>query len=83
MASPKLLPTPASVAVCGLPGALSLMATVPVRLPVVVGVNTTEIGQELPAVNDVPHVLVSEKSPDTAICVMLIDAVPLLVSVTI
>jgi hypothetical protein len=76
-------PVPAKTIFCGLPEALSLIATLPARLPVVVGVNVTEIWQLPPAARDVLQVLVSPKSPDAAIPVMLSALVPLLVKVTI
>ena len=41
-------PVPASVIVCGLPGALSLTVTLAARDPAALGVNVTEIVQLLP-----------------------------------
>ena len=38
-------PVPASVAVCGLPDAMSLTVSVPEKEPALVGVNVTEIAQ--------------------------------------
>jgi hypothetical protein len=40
--------------------ALSVMVSVPVRVPVVVGVNATPIVQLAPAASDVPQLVVSE-----------------------
>ena|ERR1700678_1833714 len=59
----KLAPvaTPEREIVCGLPVALSEMVIVPVRFPLVDGLNVTEIWQLLPAATDVLQVLVSSK----------------------
>lgn len=74
---------PVSDTVCGLLFALSVIVRVPVRLPVVVGVNVTLTVQFPPAAIDVPHVFVCEKSPEIVIDVTL-SAVPrLLVTVTV
>ena len=43
---PILVPMPESATTCGLPGSLSVMVRVPVRLPVAVGVKTTLMLQE-------------------------------------
>jgi hypothetical protein len=51
-------PLPVKETVCGLLFALSLTVSVPVREPVVVGVNVTLIVQLAPAASEVPHVLV-------------------------
>ena len=78
-------PVPVRVAVCGLPVALSVAATVAVRVPEAAGVNVTLIVQLAPAATDVPHVLLSAKSPPlvpvTAILVMLKAALPVFESV--
>lgn len=55
---PEVAPVPVKVTLCGLPVALSVMATVPVRVPVVVGVNVTLIVQVPAAATEVPHVFV-------------------------
>ena len=55
---------------------------VPVRLPIAVGVNFTEIVQFAPAARELPHVCVSAKSPDALIEAMVSAAVPEFVSVT-
>jgi len=78
-------PVPGRVVVCGLPVALSVTATVAVRVPEAAGVNVTLIVQLTPAATDVPQVLLSAKSPPLvpvmAILVMLKDALPVLESV--
>ncbi len=51
-------PLPLSEIVCGLFVALSVIVTTPVKVPVVVGLNVTEIVQFLPAWTLVPQVLV-------------------------
>ena len=76
-------PVPLSVTVWGEPVALSVIASVPVRLPAAVGVNFTEIEQFAPAATDIPQVLVYAKSPDVAIELSASAACPVLVSVTI
>jgi hypothetical protein len=57
---PGVAPVPVRVAVCGLFVALSVTTTVPERVPVAVGVNTTLIAQLAPAATDPPQVLVCE-----------------------
>ena len=70
---------------CGLPPALSAMVTAALRAPDAVGVNVTLMVQLLPALTDVPHVVVWPKSPAfVPVIVMLTPAsvaVPVLVSV--
>ncbi len=66
VAGPRLNPGaavafPASVMVCGLPGALSEMVTAPVRAPVVDGLKVTETWQLLPATTEALQVFVSPK----------------------
>ena len=95
--SPKsggaLVPVPVNGTVCGLPLALSVMVSVPMRAPVAVGVNVTLIVQVFdPAVAgnvagligqaDAP-VLVSAKSPDAAMEMIVRGPVPVFVSVTV
>lgn len=48
---PVRVPVPVKGAVCGLPGALSVMDSVPVRSPSAIGVNVTDIVQLAPAPN--------------------------------
>src|SRR5207245_440551 len=73
-------PVPVRVAVCGLPVALSVTATVAVLVPEAAGVNVTLIAQVAPAATDVPHVLLWVKSPllvpVMAMLVMLSAAFP-------
>lgn len=88
-----LVPVPVNATVCGLPLALSVMVSVPMRVPVAVGVNVTLITQVFdPAVAGkvaglIGHapapVLVSAKSPEAAIELIVRAAVPVFVSVTV
>lgn len=55
---------------------------VPVRAPGAVGKNVMEIAQFAPAATLAPHVLVSAKSPDAAIDVIVSVAVPEFVNVS-
>jgi len=57
---------PESVAVCGVPAALSATARVAVKLATDAGLKVTLIEQLVPAASDVPQLLVSEKSPGLA-----------------
>jgi len=64
---PERVPVPDRLAVCALPGALSEMDRVPVRVPSAVGVKVTEIAQLAPAPNvlgDNGQVEVCAKSPE-------------------
>jgi len=67
--------------VCGLPAALSVIVTVPVTLPVVLGTSVTLMAQFAPAASVAPQVFVSAKFALTAIPVIDSGAVPPLVSV--
>jgi hypothetical protein len=67
--------------VCGLPGALSAIETVPFRLPVVVGENITLMVQFAPDARVEPQVLVSWKFALAAILEIVSVALPELVSV--
>jgi hypothetical protein len=60
------LPAPFRLAVCGLLVALSVMANVAVRVPWVLGANATLNAHELPAGTELPHEVVSVKSPGLA-----------------
>ncbi len=51
-------PVPVRLTLCGLPAALSVIDTVPVRVPVAVGVNVTLIVQLAAAATDAPQVFV-------------------------
>ncbi len=77
-----MVPVPVSETVCGLPLALSVTETAPVREPATVGVKVTEIVQVPAAATDAPQVLVWLKSPLAAMLVMVSAADPLFVSVT-
>jgi hypothetical protein len=76
-------PVPVRLTVCGLPAALSAMLMLPVKVPVVVGVNVTLIVQAAPAATDDPQVFVSPKFVLAVIDVMLNATLPVLVNVTI
>ena len=88
-----LVPVPVRLTVCGLPPALSVMVKVPVRAPATVGVNVTLIVQVFdPAVagkvvgligQAVAPVLVSAKSPDAAMELIVSAAFPVFVSVRV
>jgi len=88
-----LVPVPVNGTVCGLPLALSVIVRVPMRVPVAVGVNVTLIVQAFdPAVagkvagligQAVAPVLVSAKSPEAAIELIVRAPVPVFVSVTV
>src|SRR5215471_21655096 len=58
------------------------MVSVPVRLPVTVGVKVTMIAQLLPAARVAPQLLVWLKSPVTEMPLMLRGAPPVFVNVT-
>ena len=71
-----LVPVPLSATLCGLPVALSAIDSVPVRVPVVVGLKVTLTEQFDPAARVLPQVFVCEKSPVAETDVMLKLAVP-------
>lgn len=73
---------PLKLTLWGLSPALSVTTVDPVRLPTAVGVNVIVIVQLAPAATELPQVLVCEKSPLTAMLVMLSARLPELVSVT-
>jgi hypothetical protein len=68
--------------ICGLPTALSVNETVPLTLPVVLGVRVTLIVQFAPTARVEPQLLVSAKFALAAILAIVSVAVPELVSVT-
>jgi hypothetical protein len=70
------VPVPESETVCGLPGALSLIDSVPVRVPVAVGVKVTDIVQFAPAARDVVQAVVFAKSPVIVILMPVSGALP-------
>jgi hypothetical protein len=68
----------------GLPGALSLIVTVPLLVPEAVGLKVTLMAQLPPAaITPPPQVLVRAKSPFAAMLVMVKLPSPLFVSVTV
>ena len=78
----ELTPVPVRLAVCGLPIALSITLTDPVRVPRAVGEKTTLIVQLEETAREGPQLLYWAKSPAVAIPNMFSVAVPQLVSVT-
>ena len=78
----KSWPVPLKLTVCGLPLALSLTLSVPVRVPLAVGLKPTVIEHPDPAATDLPQLLVSLKSPLTVTLLIWRAAALLLVSVT-
>jgi hypothetical protein len=69
--TPGCIPVPLNTTLCGLSGALSVMVSVPVRVPMAVGVNFTLIVQFAPAARLLPHVFVWEKLPLATMLVMV------------
>ena len=61
---------------------MSAMLSVPVRVPVAVGVNVMLIVQFKPPATELPQLFVCPKSPLTEMFAMFSVAVPVLVSVT-
>ena len=77
------VPVPERVTVCGLPAALSVITTAPVRVLVAVGVNVRLMAQLAPAASDAPQVVVCAKSPVAPMPAMVRAALPLFESVTV
>lgn len=77
------IPDPLSEITCGLSAALSVMVVVAVKDATLVGVKVTEMLQEAPAAILPPQVVVSAKTPVVAMLVMVRDALPVLVIVTV
>jgi hypothetical protein len=75
-------PVPLSATAWGLLKASSVMVTLPVRLPVAVGVKVTLMVQFEPALKLLPQLLLCAKSPVTTIAVMESGALPVLLKVT-
>jgi hypothetical protein len=75
-------PPPLSETVCGELVALSVIVSVPVRVPATVGSNVTEIMQLAPVATLVPQFWLTEKSPETVMEVKANGAVPESVNVT-
>jgi hypothetical protein len=82
-----VVPIPLSVTFCGLPGALSVTDSLPVRFPICVGSKVTLTVQLAPAASELPQVWVCAKSPALvpviAMAVIVNVVVPTLVSVTV
>ncbi len=80
-------PVPDNVTCCGLPAALSVSFKIALRAPVLVGLKVTLIVQLALAANELPHPLLSPKSPGSApaivILLIVIAAVPTFFSVTV
>jgi len=77
-------PVPVRLTVCGLPLALSVTVSAPVRVPVAVGVNVTLIVQLAPAATLDPQLLVWEKSvEEVEIAEIVKGDVPLSVRMTV
>jgi hypothetical protein len=75
-------PVPVRLAVCWVPGALSLTVRAPLRIPEVVGVNVTLITQLEAGAKLAGQLLICAKSPVTWMMPMFKVAFPLLVRVT-
>lgn len=69
-------PTPARLALCGLPVALSVTVMRPPRFPEAVGVKVTLMVQAPPAIMDAPQLLVCAKSPLARMLVKVKVALP-------
>jgi len=76
-------PVPVNVTVWGDPVALSVILTVPVRLPAPVGVNVTDRVQIPPAEMLEPQLWLTAKSPEATIEARVNAALPEFVSVTV
>src|SRR5207244_8439377 len=61
--APLAPPVPDNATFCGLPAALSLMLSAALRVPLAVGLKLTLIVQLAPAANELPQLVVREKSP--------------------
>lgn len=81
------VPVPVRATVCGLPEALSVMESEAVREPIALGLNVMLKVQLSPTARVAPQVVVRVKSaalvPVTLVLLMVILAVPVLVSVTV
>jgi hypothetical protein len=75
------LPVPVRFSVCGEFDAVSVIVSVPVRVPTLVGVNVTLAVQLPPPASVLPHVLVSAKSPVVA-NEIVVDSPPVFFTVT-
>ena len=70
-ATVALKPVPESATVCGLPAALSLIVSAPVRFPEAVGVKVTFMAQVPLLANELGQLLVCAKSPEAAMLLMV------------
>jgi hypothetical protein len=70
---PAAMPVPVRVTVCGLIRPLSVIAMVPLRVPVTVGVNVTLIVQLAPAERLVPQVFVTSKSEEFDPAILMLE----------
>jgi len=70
------VPIPVSAIICGDPLASSVIATLPVRLPAMVGEKVTEIEQLELTGSVEPQALATAKSPEAAMLVILSGACP-------
>lgn len=77
------MPFPCKPMLCGLPAALSVMVTAPLRVPRSVGVKVTLIVQLELAATVAPQLLVWAKSPDAIIVVRVSGASPTFDRVTV
>jgi hypothetical protein len=83
-ANEKSCPVPLSAAVCGLPGALSLIVNVPDLVPLAVGSKKTPIAQLEPAATVLPQAFSVPKSVALVVTLeMLRVALPLFITVTL
>lgn len=73
---------PLNETLCGLPAALSVIETVPLAAPFMVGAKVTLIVQELVAARDDPQLFVCENPVLAVIPEIVSAAVPLFVTVT-
>lgn len=84
----RATPVPVRLAVCGLPGALSVMDSVPVRVPPCVGLKLTFTMQLAPAPSELPQAVFGgaatrAKSPLTAMLVIETALPPVFLTVTV
>jgi len=77
------LPVPLKLTTCGLFAALSWRVSVPLRVPVAVGLKVTLMPHVACAAKLVPQVLVSAKSPATAIPAIVTAVPPVLVTLKV
>ena len=78
----KSWPVPESATVCGLPGALPVMVSVPLRLPLAEGSKKTPIVQLTPGARLLVQPLVSPKSALACTLEMVSATSPVLLTVT-